>query len=130
MMVDSEIESVMSDAKWQVHKARNWTPIERVAYFALLSRANWEGYKVYPQFEIGRYRADFLVVKEMINGKEKIVIECDGHDFHERTKEQAQHDKKRDRDMQKAGYKVYRFTGSEIWRTAGKCVLDALEVLP
>ncbi len=130
MMVDSQVAMIMADASWQNHKAREMTPIERVVYFALLSRSVWENFKVYPQMPIGRYRADFLVIKERYPDKYRYVIECDGHDFHERTKEQAQHDKKRDRDMQKVGYKVFRFTGSEIWRTTGKCVLEALDALP
>ena len=33
-------------------------------------------------------------------------MECDGHDFHERTKEQASSDKKRDRSLQAAGFLV------------------------
>lgn len=45
-----------------------------------------------------------------------VAIECDGHDFHERTKEQAERDKKRDRDIQSLGWNVARFTGSEIVR--------------
>jgi hypothetical protein len=47
-----------------------------------------------------------------------VALECDGHDFHERTKEQAERDRKRDRDLQSAGFTVLRFTGSEIWRDA------------
>jgi very-short-patch-repair endonuclease len=43
-----------------------------------------------------------------------IAIECDGHDFHERTKQQAARDRKRDRTLQALGYVVLRFTGSEI----------------
>ena len=43
-----------------------------------------------------------------------IVVELDGHDFHEKTKEQAQKDKDRDRSLTRAGYKIMRFTGSEI----------------
>ncbi len=45
-----------------------------------------------------------------------IVIEVDGHEFHERTKEQAQRDKSRDRALTGAGYRVLRFTGSEVFR--------------
>jgi very-short-patch-repair endonuclease len=45
-----------------------------------------------------------------------LAVECDGHDFHERTKEQARRDRKRDRDLQALGYTVLRFTGSEIAR--------------
>lgn len=65
------------------------------------------------QAEILTYRCDFLITHSgfKIPG---IVVECDGHAFHERTREQAARDRKRDRDMQNAGYIVLRFTGSEI----------------
>jgi hypothetical protein len=51
------------------------------------------------------YRADFLITVEDWNWERgqfqlsKLVVEVDGHDFHERTKEQAQRDKSRDRAM-------------------------------
>lgn len=51
----------------------------------------------------------------------KLVVECDGHDFHERTKEQAKHDRSRDRDLVQRGYDVFRFTGSELWRDPLGC---------
>lgn len=51
----------------------------------------------------------------------QLAVECDGHDFHERTKEQAARDRSRDRRLQSAGYEVYRFTGSEIYRSPLGC---------
>lgn len=70
------------------------------------------------------YRVDFLV---LLNPRGRhptiptLVIECDGHDYHERTKEQASRDRKRDRDIQNLGVPILRFTGSEIWRDAAEC---------
>jgi very-short-patch-repair endonuclease len=81
------------------------------------------------QMRILDYRVDFALRRFVRNDSRgpvdatpKIVIECDGHDFHERTKEQASRDKERDRLLQTAGYVVLRFTGSEIWRNPEKCV--------
>ena len=51
----------------------------------------------------------------------KLVVECDGHEFHEKTPEQAKKDKSRDRDLLSRGYPVMRFTGSEIYRYPLKC---------
>jgi hypothetical protein len=48
------------------------------------------GVRVQSQSVIGNYRADFIIELDDI----KIVIECDGHDYHERTKEQAARDRK------------------------------------
>lgn len=70
-----------------------------------------------------RYRADFLFVVK-VDGSPKvtqIVIECDGHDFHERTKLQAARDRQRDRVLTAAGYVVMHFTGSEIVRDPRRC---------
>ena len=44
----------------------------------------------------------------------RIIIECDGHEFHDRTKEQASNDRRRDRNMLSAGYPVFRYTGHDI----------------
>ena len=68
------------------------------------------------------YRVDFLLTVTGGSGTvSRLVVECDGHDFHERTKEQAAKDRSRDRALQQAGYTVFRFTGSEIYRAPMKC---------
>lgn len=83
-----------------------------------------------PQYSIGNYIADFYVY--LTNGKGNgipILIECDGHDFHEKTKEQAKHDKERDRFLQLSGYEIYRFTGSEIYNNPLKIYLEIRKIL-
>jgi len=82
------------------------------------------------QAQIGPYRVDFLFDDHSIDGKRQlIVVECDGHDFHERTKEQARHDKKRDRYFAAMGYRVLRFTGSEIYANAAEVAEEICEHL-
>lgn len=81
-----------------------------------------EQWEIRTQFPILDYRADFTVT--MGDMTKTLVIECDGHDFHERTKEQAARDRKRDRDMTGSGYRVIRFTGSEIWRNPWDCAFE------
>jgi very-short-patch-repair endonuclease len=54
----------------------------------------------------------------------RVVVECDDHEYHERTKQQAIRDKTRDRAFQAQGFQVLRFTGSEIWRDALKCAAE------
>lgn len=44
-------------------------------------------------------------------------------------KEQAAHDRARDRHLLKLGIVTARFTGSEIHRDAERCAVDAFEVL-
>jgi very-short-patch-repair endonuclease len=85
---------------------------------------------VVPQMKIGVYTADFFVrVRHWKGGIVDAVIECDGHDFHERTKQQAAHDRSRDRYMQSKGLLVLRYTGSEIHADPFKCAGDALGII-
>jgi very-short-patch-repair endonuclease len=98
---------------------------------------------IQPQAQIGEYRVDFLVTWRKLdydvgeNGRVtpqatltwSVVVECDGHDFHEKTKGQAQRDKERDRELQRVGYNVFRFTGSEIWKDALHCAREVMEFL-
>lgn len=90
---------------------------------------------VYPQLKIGRYRTDFFVVRRALAfegeplRRRTMVIECDGHDYHERSKEQARSDKARDRYMQARGHLVFRFSGSDIWNDSVACVREAFAAL-
>jgi hypothetical protein len=82
------------------------------------------------------YRADFLVTVEDWNWEKgeheeliRLVIEVDGHDYHERTKEQAEYDKVRDRSMTSEGYTILRFTGREVYRDATTVASEVEEYL-
>lgn len=123
---DREIEII--DAEYGVHvTSRDFlkqTPIEQLMDIALFQkiREGQQEIRLRRQVRIGRYVVDFIV-DDTTN---KIIIECDGHQFHEKTAYQVQHDKSRDRELQKAGFKVLRFTGSEITRNPLQCALDVL----
>lgn len=56
-------------------------------------------------------------------------VEVDGHDYHERTKEQASSDRERDRTLQRNGYAVIRFTGGDVFRDASRCVIDTMNAI-
>lgn len=80
---------------------------------------------IVPQMEIPQfsYRTDFFVSLYTAGYRRiGLFIECDGHDFHERTKEQAARDRKRDRDLQGLGINILRFTGSELHRDFDECM--------
>lgn len=90
----------------------------------LYFRGNIETIAVIPQEEItigeNKYRVDFLFeLSFFYSDKYKkfllLVIECDGYDFHQKTKEQVAKDYKRDRNLQANGYEILRFSGSEIF---------------
>lgn len=58
-----------------------------------------------------------------------LCVELDGHDFHERTKEQAKRDKSRDRELQASGWVVLRFTGSEVFNDPYECASETMSTL-
>jgi very-short-patch-repair endonuclease len=84
---------------------------------------------IFPQARIGKYSVDLLVCRGGVPQPNVLAIECDGHDFHEKTKEQARHDKQRDRHILAAGISTVRFTGSEIWRDPDSCAREAVALL-
>jgi very-short-patch-repair endonuclease len=97
-------------------------------YFSEYNLNNY--YSIIPQFFIPDtpYRVDF-VIKNQKNQKIICIIECDGHEFHEKTKEQARKDKKRDRDITKKGYTILHFTGSEIVNNTDSCVFEIIDFI-
>lgn len=131
------------------------SPIERLMAFAIIVNGEWadrvviEDYEVVclelmklglersftiraaSQVHVGSYRVDFLLSIARANDEPPlhVAVECDGHDFHEKTKEQAARDKKRDRDLLAMGVQVMRFTGSQIWEDAGECARSVFDFL-
>lgn len=76
------------------------------------------------------YRADFFISVEYKNQETiNYVIECDGHEFHQKSKEQVERDNRRTRNLQKAGYNVIRFSGTEIYCNALKCAKEVLNII-
>jgi very-short-patch-repair endonuclease len=88
-----------------------------------------EGTSLFCQKNIKNYRVDFLAVVHYRDRTRYISIECDGHDYHERTKEQARRDRQRDRDLKQHGIEVIRFTGSEIHRDPLTCAEELAQQL-
>jgi very-short-patch-repair endonuclease len=81
-----------------------------------------------PQYRFLDWPADFVLSCPSVS-KKIVVVECDGHDFHERTKEQAAKDRARDRAVQAQGHIMLRYTGSEIYRDPLGCARNALKTL-
>ncbi|ACL58471.1 endonuclease domain-containing protein [Methylobacterium nodulans] len=81
------------------------------------------------QVRVLDWPADFLLSVQRIEDGAvfRVVVECDGHEFHERTKEQAARDRSRDRALQARGCVVMRFTGSEVYRDPVRCACEALD---
>lgn len=82
-------------------------PIDWIPHFSPIESMAWGeirylGLPFWPQFPIGQYFADFA------DPIKKIVIECDGKEFHSREK-----DKPRDAFMNANGWTVYRISGAD-----------------
>lgn len=125
---ESPIEELMMCALYACSKIS-----EHDVHFMLSEKLPVEPYFpgaafVFQQIEFGNYRTDIAIMDatEPFEKARVMIVECDGHDFHERTKEQARRDKKRDRFFQSMGIKVLRFTGSEIWADPDQCAEEVL----
>lgn len=85
------------------------------------------------------YRLDFEIVPRSSERAERLrasgfdlprmAAELDGHEFHERTKEQVAYRNARDRALQNAGWRVLHFSGSEIARDPIDCLHELLDVV-
>ena len=80
---------------------------------------------IWPQHQVCNHRADFVV--EYVGSR--AVVECDGHAYHERTKKQAERDRGLDRAFQREGFRIFRFTGSEIWAGPEVCAATLIRDL-
>ncbi len=90
------------------------------------------GISMETQYPVGKYRVDFLLSQSGIGPEEiltPIVIELDGHAFHDKDKRQRAYEKARDRALVRAGYRVFHFTGSEVVADPFRVAYEALEAL-
>jgi hypothetical protein len=111
-----------------------WSALGRVHYI------NENLIELVPQHEVEaggqRYRLDFAALAPSMvqQAAEKwavprrgVAIELDGHEFHEKTKEQVAYRNQRDRHLISAGWEVIRFSGSELHRRPIECVHQAAQ---
>lgn len=84
-----------------------------------------------PQVQVGQYRVDFVIghCVDFDKPSRCIVVECDGHQFHQKTKDQVERDRARDRFLSTQYGRVIRFSGSELFRDPSRCAFEAAQVL-
>lgn len=75
------------------------------------------------QVEIAPFRVDFAFADA------RLVVEVDGFAFHDRTHEQAQRDRARDRALVSDGWRVVRFTAVEVFANARRCAGEVVAML-
>lgn len=85
---------------------------------------------VHIQHPVGKYRTDFALHLQAESGgrflSEWFAVECDGYQFHHQTREQVTRDKAREREIIAAGFKVLRFSGTEIHRDLPSAVAEIM----
>lgn len=74
---------------------------------------------------VSTYKVDILLQGDGWN----LAVECDGHEFHDRTKQQAAYDRSRDRELILLGITTIRFTGSEIVHSVERCATQTMEIV-
>lgn len=80
------------------------------------------GNGIVPQYNVPgfRYRVDFAFPNH------RVAVELDGYEYHN-SKEQFTNDRKRQREMEAAGWRFIRFSGSEVYNNAEACVRQTYE---
>lgn len=138
---DTDTHLYLEEIANQSHDTES--PIERMLLAALLLKASslnnywldvWCQYSDFPMKTY--YRCDFKVsidnVGDLSTDKCKsadVLVECDGHDFHEKTKAQVEYRNKRDLELKKAGYDILHFSGSQIYKDPIKCANEIIDYL-
>lgn len=126
-MVESPIEMLLGAALMDI--SWGWGNLDFDMTFGEQNGdPEWGAYYC-PQVQLGPYRFDFGARICLRGKRSMLVIEADGHDFHERTKEQAARDKARDRWLTMEEIPFLRFTGSEIYKDAQACADQVSEKL-
>lgn len=101
------------------------SPIEKIFLIAFKAVGRINGHfheigqsvSIDPQKKIDKYRVDFevaLIHWEKSQTIRRAVVECDGHEFHDRSEPERRYEKQRDRYLQSLGYRIFHFTGKEI----------------
>jgi len=105
------------------HKESVNSPIEKIFREALIKH----GIKFEEQVEIVVDNKKFSV-PDFVIGEAKLIIYCDGTEFH-KDPERIIMDKQQDRILQAQGFNVFRFSGSEITSSVGKCVDEVVNFI-
>lgn len=127
---ESPIEKVLFVA-WRMYLCQAESEIRlsnNCAWEPMSWSANYQCDMIATQVHVEGFRVDFMLCRSIRSEIREdpfistpIMVECDGHQFHEKTKEQVRADNERDRILQSAGFPVHRFSGSEIWLRPLQC---------
>ena len=133
--------SVAGDLDFYLEEGKMKSPIEQMFYVAWAYGTQIDNIILCPQHQIGKYYCDFYVdllahfslhdypftetqINDLKASLPLIAIELDGHEWHEKSKDQVEKDKQRERFIVSQGYKVFRFSGREVFRRPLDCVVE------
>lgn len=121
------------------------SPPEQLFYAAYQSFALNDNFPVLqPQYPIGNYFTDFAlilvdyfvnqhtpsysleVLKHLNKYAINIAVEIDGFEWHDKTPQQAENDRCRERFIQSRGYRVIRFSAREVLRDPTICIGEVI----
>lgn len=109
---DKQIKGVLGTIWAKIGKSPDTgdfeSPIEEMLYEAIFNAGVVD---IRLQYPVGPYRADLAVPEA------RLAIEADGADYHQ----DKARDKKRDEYFTSLGWRVVRFTGSQIYRDPEGC---------
>jgi very-short-patch-repair endonuclease len=98
------------------------------------------GVHLHPQRKVGKYTVDFLVTRTWTahnlkfgtpgtDCQRSVIVELDGHDFHDRDKHQRSYEKARDRFLQREGFRVLHFTGADVVADPYRVAHEAIDAV-
>lgn len=128
-MIERGIESPIEDMVYialQVQCESRLLSVNEPPVFIDGAPAVDRGIFIWPQKPIGKYRVDFLITSTEGN---TVIVELDGHAFHDKDKKQRSYEKARDRFFVKEGYQVLHYTGSDVVADPYRVAFEVLEVL-
>jgi len=130
------LESPIEDMFWIAAHAQclaeNIAANPGPAYDAKGALTIGDGIVIRPQVKIGDFRVDFVLSQVGLGPDEilrPVVVELDGHAFHDKDKRQRAYEKARDRFLVKQGFRVLHFTGSEVVADPHKVAYEVLDML-
>ena len=129
---NQEKEFFNVDLYYLINNYKIESPIEQLfcSALVLLIKTNYlkKNIIILPQENIGIFRVDFLLIKTGSDSK-SLVVELDGHKFHDKNEEQRRYEKQRDRFLQHMNLPVFHYTGAEIVHEPINAALECLSYL-
>jgi len=107
-LIEHALDPNAAERRFEIAATRAESPFER----EVIRRLTMAGYRVTPQWKVGRYRLDMVVD----DGAKRLVVECDGDRYH--PVEKLSEDMARQALLERLGWTFARIRGSAFYRDA------------